>query len=209
VRNIMENGSINPSEVATLSLLGGGGGYGYGGGNRGYNIGNQVLAAEAHANGTAVDAKVENIQDGQRLAFDSLQEQIRESRTLDQFTRLSDNQFRAEIRGSDQHADIVKGLADSEFRTAAGQTALAKDITDQEFRSLDRQRDITAMLVDNAKEAAKCCCETQKLIAAEAGETRALVLAVEGRTNVASLAAANAKITQLETINALHGHGRG
>lgn len=32
----MENGSINPSEVATLSLLGGGGGYGYGGRGHGY-----------------------------------------------------------------------------------------------------------------------------------------------------------------------------
>jgi len=205
----MENGSINPSEVATLSLLGGGGGYGYGGGNRGYNIGNQVLAAEAHANGTAVDAKIENLQDGQRLAFDSIQEQIRESRNLDQTSRLSDNQYRSESRAADQHAGILQRQSDMELRLSTNHVAIQKDITDQEFRSLDRQRDITAMLVDNAKEAAKCCCETQKLIAAEAGETRALVLAVEGRTNVASLAAANAKITQLETINALHGHGRG
>lgn len=183
----MEHASIADAVIANRGLnfaspFGGGYGGGYGGG---VGVGNQVLAADAHANGTAVDAKIESIQDGQRLAFDSIQEQIRESRNLDQFTRLSDNQFRAEIRGSDQHAGVVKGVADAEFR------------------SIDRQRDITAMLVDNAKEAAKCCCDTQKLIVAEGNETRALVLAVEGRASVAALAMAQAKITQLETIDAL------
>ena len=191
------DGSVNASELATLSLIGrggvgvGAGGYGYGGYGGGYNVGNQVLAAEAHANGTAVDAKVSNLQDATRLAFDSNQEQIRESRTLDQFSRVSDNQFRAEIRASDQHAGLIKDTADAEFR------------------SIDRQRDIERVLVDNAKEAAKCCCETQKLITSEATETRALILAVEGRASVAALAAAHAKITQLETIDALSHHRRG
>lgn len=49
----MENNSINPSEVATLSLLGGGGGYGYGGGRGGYgrefaNDGSNAVRIEAH-----------------------------------------------------------------------------------------------------------------------------------------------------------------
>ena len=48
----MENNSINPSEVATLSLLGGGG-YGYGGGRGGYgrefaNDGSNAVRIEAH-----------------------------------------------------------------------------------------------------------------------------------------------------------------
>lgn len=198
---------IQNNDVATLSLLGGGYG-GVGIGNNG--VGNQVLAAEAHANGTAVDAKVENLQDGQRLAFDSVQEQIRESRNLDQSSRLSDNQFRSEVRASDQHSQILNHQSEMELRIAASHVSIQKDITDQEFRSLDRQRDITAMLVDNAKEAAKCCCETQKLVSAEANSTRSLVLEVEARGVRDTLAAANAKITQLETINALsHGNGRG
>lgn len=194
---IMDNGFSTSDAVLTAAMSGGlnnrnggmgdwGGGYGYG------NAGNSFLAAEAHANGTAVDAKVTSINDTVRLGFDSNQEQIRESRTLDQFRHINDAQFRTELRTSDQHTSMLKNMADVEFR------------------SLDRQRDIERMLVDNAKEAAKCCCETQKLITAEATTTRALMLEVEGRATVASLAAANAKITQLETINALsRGHHGG
>jgi hypothetical protein len=197
----MESNSINPSEVATLSLLAGrggyGGGYGYGGGGYGggggIHAGNSVLAATAHADGTAQNARIENLADSTRLAFDSNQEQIRESRTQEQFSRLSDNQFRAEIRASDQHA--------------SGTAAL----TAVEFRNLDRLRDIERLVVDSAKEAAECCCDTQKLILAEGNETRALALAIEGRSTVAALHMAQARITQLETINALDNgrHGRG
>ncbi len=188
----MENGFSTSDAILTQAMSGGfgnnRGGNGQWGGGGGYGIGNQVLAADAHANGTAVNAKVDNISDTVKLGFDSNQEQIRESRTFDQFTRLSDNQFRTELRASDQHSNVIKQL------------------TDVEFRTLDRNRDIERLVVAGQKEAAACCCETQKLILAEGNETRALVLAVEGRTNVASLAAAQAKINQLETINALSGH---
>lgn len=192
--------SLNSNEIATLSLLqsrgfgGGSGGYGYGvgGGMGGYGggnvVGNSVLAADAHANGTATNAKADC--NAQRFSdgLGSLSDQFENVARTAQFDRLNEN------------------ISDQEFRTAAALTSLNKDITDQEFRGIDRQRDIERTLGENAKEAAACCCETQKLILAEGNETRALVLAVESRANVASLAAAQAKITQLETINALSRH---
>lgn len=208
----MESNSINPSEVATLSLLAGGrGGFGGGfGGGYGYGVGNQVLAAGAHADGTAIGSRIETMQDSIRIAFDSNQEQIRESRTQEQFSRLSDNQFRAEIRASDQHASAQALTSSTELRTSDQHTALAHDSANSELRGLDRQRDIERILVQNAKDAAECCCETQKLILSEGNETRALVLAVEGRAGTAALHVAQARINQLETINALdNGRGRG
>ena len=162
--------SINSNEIATLSLLQsrgfGGGGYGYGVGAGG-GIGAGVLTAEALANGTATNAKIDANADrasnsiaGVRSAFDNQTRNV-------QFDQVNQN------------------------------------ITNMEFRSLDRQRDIERQIVDNAKDAAKCCCETQKLITSEAATTRTLILEVEARGNVAALAQAQAKITQLETINAL------
>ena len=162
--------SINSNEIATLSLLQsrgfGGGGYGYGVGAGG-GIGAGVLTAEALANGTATNAKIDANADrasnsiaGVRSAFDNQTRNV-------QFDQVNQN------------------------------------ITNMEFRSLDRQRDIERQIVDNAKDAAKCCCETQKLIVSEASATRTLILEVEARGNVAALAQAQAKITQLETINAL------
>jgi hypothetical protein len=214
----MENSTgIDSSEIATLALLqsrGFGGGFGGGGvgsgGYGGYHAGNQVLAASAHADGTAIGARLENLADSTRIAFDSNQEQIRESRTQEQFSRLSDNQFRAEIRASDQHASGQTALATVEQRLSDQHAAAIASATAVEFRSIDRQRDIERILVDNAKEAAKCCCDTQKLILAEGNETRALALAIEGRGTVAALHEAQSRINQLETINALErGRGRG
>jgi len=130
----MENGSINPSEVATLSLLGGGyGGYGYGG-RGGYAVGNQVLAAEAHANGTASDAKL-----------DSLAGSFHNVNINSKFDRLNEN------------------ISDQEFRSTAAITSLNKDITDSEFRTIDRNRDIERLVVQGQKEAAECCCEAKVL----------------------------------------------
>lgn len=153
------NGEIGNNDVATLSLLDR---TGYG-----KSCGEDYLSAEALANGTATNAKIDANAD-------------RASDSIAGVRSAFDNQTR-----SMQFSEVNKNIAD------------------MEFRSLDRQRDIERQLVDNAKEAAKCCCETQKLVTAEATATRALILEVEGRANVAALAQAQAKITQLETISAL------
>lgn len=89
---------------------------------------------------------------------------------------------------------------------------LQNAITNQEFRSIDRQRDIEKVIADNAKDAALCCCDA-KLEACKAhAEIMALVLSENAATRTlitgTALDAANAKIIQLETINALSGHHR-
>ena len=184
-----DTGFSTSDAVLTAAMSGNGfgnrGGMGDWGGNSGYGIGNAVLAAEAHANGTAV-----------KEALDC--NSLRFSDGLNDLRSQFDNQTR-----TSQFEAITKSLSDSEFRGADRFVSISKNVADAEFRSLDRQRDIERHLVDNAKDAAKCCCETQKLITAEATATRALILEVEGRSTVAALAQAQAKITQLETINAL------
>ena len=184
----MENGFSTSDAILTQAMSGGfgnnrGGGSQWGGSGYGYHTGNQVLAAEAHANGTAT-----------KEAIDC--NAIRFTDGLNSLSSSFENQTRA-----NQIDSVTKNLTDAEFRNS-------DRFSNAEFRSIDRQRDIERILVDNAKEAAACCCETQKLILAEGNETRALVLAVEGRTNVAALAAAQARINQLETINALDHHRR-
>lgn len=201
----MENnyggGFTTSDAVLTAAMSGGLGGNRYGGGQwggGGYGFmqpGNSCLAAEAHANGTATKEAINGVSDTVRLGFDSNQEQIRESRTIDQFTRLGDNQFRTEIRSSDQHA------------------ALTKSLSDAEFRSIDRQRDIERLVLEGQKEAAKCCCEAKLQACKDHAELKALTIAENSATRELirgdALVAANARITQLETINALQENGGG
>lgn len=180
-------------------LYGAGGGYGY---DNGLGAGNSVLAASAHANGTADSVKA----DCNALRFTD---------GLNTIGAQFDNQVQTA-----QFSAIGKSISDLEFRTSDRITALAKSATDTEFRSLDRQRDIESLLVQNAKEAAKCCCDaqllavqnacdTQKLVTSEGTQTRELILAVEARSNVAALAVAQARINQLEVISALTGKNNG
>jgi hypothetical protein len=167
-------------DVASLLLARGvgggyGGGYGGFGGHGGYGGsyggGNSFLAAEAHANGTAVKEAIDGNRDLFNVGIDRISAQNKEGRDNFLFSQT------------------------------------LKAIADTELRSLDRQRDIERLIGSNATEFAKCCCETQKLIVSESTQTRELILEVEGRANIRLLDAANAKITQLETINALSGNG--
>lgn len=201
----MENGFSTSDAILTQAMSGGFGnnrGAGDWGGGYGYGAGNQVLASEAHANGTAVSAKADC--NAQRFSdgLNSLSDQFANVSQTAKFDRLNEN------------------ISDQEFRSSAALTAITKDLADSEFRTIDRNRDIERLLVQNAQDAAKCCCDaqllaqqnacdTQKLILSEGNETRALILAVESRANVASLAVAQARITQLETIDALSRRGNG
>ena len=166
----------------------------YGRGNNGGGLyaGNSVLAADAHANGTATNANIKNLADETRCGFDNSLEVARESRNIDQFGKVQDNQFRAELRGSDQLAALTREVA------------------------------------NNARVTDSCCCETGKQMA-----TGFAALQLEGAKNQGALLlkmcedkndlskqiaegfsatkdrelnAANAKIIQLETVNALQFH---
>lgn len=92
-----------------------------------------------------------------------------------------------------------------------------KNVSDAEFRSLDRQRDIERTMADNAKDAALCCCKLESEMAKGFGAAALKACEdkndlskqmAEGFSNIKDreLNAANAKITQLETINALSDH---
>jgi hypothetical protein len=184
----MENGSINPSEVATLSLLGGGGGYGYGG--RGYggygqfadDASNAVrinssekLSAQAHAfNRDAVDN-----------SHDAISQQI------------SDN--------ADRNRDLQ----------AFGQQSASADrlndkITDQtRFFSAEINL-ITRELAEHAREAAKCCCEQKVLALTNQAKTDAAMATITANqladTRVLT-AVANAN--QNAKLDVLLSNGRG
>lgn len=85
-------------------------------------------------------------------------------------------------------------------------SALEKSITDAEFRSSDRARDIENLMIAGQKEAAQCCCdakleacksnaEIKALIVEKAAATDALILAVEGRSNLDKLAEVRNELT--------------
>lgn len=212
---IMENngyGFTTSDAVLTAAMsggLGGRGGYGgglWGGGGDMLGAGNSVLAADAHANGTATkeavncnSQKIEDQADFTRDIISSDMAGIRQSfenqTRTSEFASIRDGQFRTELRSSDQHAENLKAIADIEFR------------------SLDRQRDIESLIIQNAKDAAKCCCDAKLQSCKDTAEVKALVIAENSATRELirgdALAAANARITQLETINALQSNGHG
>ena len=185
------DGSVNPSELATLSLLGRGG-IGVGAGGYGYGYGGGREFANDSSNAVRINRNEKLATQG----HDFISQQI------------SDNADRNRDLAR-QASDNAQYISNRDFQTQIGfnlanQFARGEDNQNANFNMLSREASA------NAREAAKCCCETQKLITAEGNETRALILAVEGRATVADLAAAQAKITQLETINALsRGHHGG
>jgi hypothetical protein len=206
----MENG-YNGDSIDTSSLLlarGFGGGYGGGFGMGGNGYGG-VLTAEAMANGTAtkeaIDGHASSHSAGLENLLDANQFQATNKNIVDgharitdtaaaNVNRVADNQFRSELRSSDQMA------------------GLGKEITNQEFRSLDRQRDIERMITQNATDAAKCCCDAKLEACKNTSDIKALIISENSATRQlmtsTALDTANAKIIQLETINALSGHHR-
>lgn len=204
----MADNNFGTNDIITGRGLGiGGFGYGAGYGGGGMYPGNNVLAANAHADGTAVKTAIDCGMKATAAGLDRTADQAEETRRVLAFDNIN------------------KNITDGEFRSSDRLTAVNKNITDSEFRSLDRQRDtdktLAAMaaanalcccdtqkaIADAAKEAAKCCCEAQLAACKAHAEITATVLADGALTREMirgdALAAANAKITQLETINAL------
>jgi hypothetical protein len=185
-------GSINPGDVATLSLLGGRGGYGIGGG--GYDYGgsyggqfandgsnavrinsSEKLSAQAHAfNRDAVDS-----------SHDAISQQISDNsdrnRDLQAFGQQSTNADRLNDKLNDQ----------SRFFTA-------------ELNQVQREA------AQNARDAAKCCCEAQLLAVQNQAKTDAAMATITANqladTRVLT-AVANAN--QNAKLDVLLSNGRG
>ena len=138
------NGSINPSEVATLSLLGGG--HGYGLGSRGRYFGDEVLAAQSHADGTAVNARVESTEKNVDLQGDRMRDLLRDR----QFNDLS----------------VALGSVREELARVNGDNRV-------EIQTV--LREIQRGECELAKQIAECCCETQKETISQGNATRELV----------------------------------
>ena len=175
----------------------------YGRGGSGLAYGNSVLAANAHADGTATNANLGNLATQVQFGFDNSLEVARESRNIDQFGRVTDNQFRAELRGSDQLNVLSKEVADN-ARVTDKCCCETKEELFKGFATtqLEASKNQGALLLK--------MCEDKNDLSKQISEQSALILAVEGRANLDKLAEARAKITQLETISALdHGHHRG
>jgi len=210
----MNDSSLNATEIAVGSLLAGnrgggyGGGYGGGGGmwggggghgpammaNGAYSVGANSVRIDEHAKSHA--AGLENLLDQNQ--FNATNKSIvdgfaRASDTSSaNVNRVADNQFRSELRGSDQLAALTAEIASN------------ARITDK--CCCETQKAIA----EAAKDAAKCCCEAQLNAAKDHAALMATVLSENGKTRELmqgnALDAANAKIIQLETISALGRH---
>lgn len=179
-------GEIDSASAATWALLtdtarAGRGGYGYGSGEGGYGGG---FGPWASPSSNAV-----RIQEGNRAVAAGME------------NLLDQNQF----------ASTNSNITECCNRTTDIQV-------NGEFRTSDRLRDVERQIVNARFESKDCCCETQKeiiqtkaalqlenckntalleaKIAAEGTATRELI-------NGNALAAANARVTQLETIQAI------
>ena len=186
-----EDMAVTTDTAGVLALLAdtnragrGNGVWGSGGGEGGIGSmmfpGNSVLAAGAHADGTAVKTAVDCNAASSAAALDRVSAQNREDRFNNAIENVRTGQFQEALRNSDGQRDIEKLVA-------AGQAASALAACKAEL----------------------CCKETQCLIKEENAETRALIvekhaasdalaLAIEGRSNLDKLAEARAEILALK-----------
>jgi hypothetical protein len=184
----MENGSLNATEIAVGSLLAGNrGGYGAGGGAWGGGYGGYGPFASPGANAVRLNRNGQNIKE------------------QGDCTRTLIGQGLDSVRNAFENV-----TRDNQF------SAVTKQVTDAEFRSIDRMRDIECQIIDNAKAAAACCCEAKLTAEKNKSDILAAIAAQGSETITRELAAANSKVNQLETINAIlagqnnnHHHGGG
>lgn len=183
----MENGyqGIGNNDVATLSLLSGGiGGYGRGGGS--LYAGNSVLAAEAHANGTAVKEAVDCNKDLQAAQLDRISAQNLEGRA----------NTRTEI--------LTKSISDSEFRGIDRLRDIERDL-------VVGQKESALCCCETQKEMAAGFAATALTASENQAATQASIADLKTSNIERELLAAQSKINQLEIINAINsgnGHHR-
>ncbi len=178
----MENNSINPSEVATLSLLGGGGGYGYGGrGHGGHEF------ANAGSNAVRINRN-EKITE---LGHDFISQQI------------SDN--------ADRNRDTLTTL-----QSNTSFDRVNDKISDQTTFFNQAINNVTREQAQNAREAAKCCCESQLLAVQNQAKTDAGLASILANqacdvrvADAVANTAQNAKLDLLLSERGGHGGGRG
>lgn len=141
-------GYVGPGDIATLSLLGRGFSYGHGygyGGSHGH-VRDSVLAADAHADGSAVAAKVDAVgekTDAQTNMFDAAERSrqfeataalLAEGRLAAQASMNALNQ-----RVSDVAADAAKCCCDAQLQAERNAASLRAEILAVESRTITRE----------------------------------------------------------------------
>jgi hypothetical protein len=198
------NGGIDTNSLLLARGVGGYGGYGMGGfgggGMGGYGTHGANGAFGTGANAVRIDAHSATHAAGLENLLDQNQFQTTNKNIVDGFSRASDtstanvnrvadNQFRAELRGSDQVAASLAVMNDMRSDMAKCCCETQKTVAEA------------------AKEAAACCCEAKLQACKDHGDLKALVIEQNSMTRAlmttTALDSANAKIIQLETINAL------
>lgn len=152
-------GTVTASDIATLGLVAGGGGYGGGYGiNRGGYGGGGFLASEALANGTATKEAINANADLIRMQGESFENINRQNqffqldrRNSDGIQRICDQLHASELNNQRENADLSRQLAEC---------------------CCNNQKGLLEMQLKNQE----CCCETQKLVTAENAATRQLIL---------------------------------
>ncbi len=185
------DGSVNASELATLSLIGrggvgvGAGGYGYGGG--GYGGGGH---GREFANDGSNAVRINSNRHLSAVSHDAISQQI------------SDN--------ADRNRDIIGQAA-----LQAGFINLNDKINDQTRFFSTEISAITREQAANAREAAKCCCAAQLLAVQNQAKTDAGLATILANqacdtrvSDAVANAAQNAKLDALLADNGGH-HGRG
>jgi hypothetical protein len=222
---IMEgyNGGTNIDPTSLLLArgfngpYGGGMGAGFGGAYGGVGVNGDF--ANASANAIRLDRNEQNVENQADFTRE-LMEKGQEANlhafdagtTAEGFSRICDK------------------LSDSEFRTGDRQRDIEREINTNARDAAKCCCEVQASIAAAAAESAKCCCETNLrmsegfgAVALKAAENQAQTLLkmcedknalsvqmAEGFSNIKDreLNAANARITQLETVNALSGHHR-
>lgn len=173
--------SLNATEIAVGSLLSGNRGGAWGGGV--YDTGNAF--ANPSSNAVRID----------RNADVSSSETIGTRTIIDNGITAMRDQFDTATR-SGEFARVCEKIGEMDNR--------ASDQRFQsELRTNDRLLALQAEMNQNARAAADCCCNLKLQMCEDKSQVLAAIAAVEGRGIERALNAANAKITQLETINAL------
>jgi len=172
--------SLNATEIAVGSLLANGNGVWNG--NRGSN---ERCHDNCYANPSANAVRIDRNADVSNLSFVAQRD-------------LSESNFRGLYASFDtatragEAARIEKAISDLDQRNA-----------DQRFqtelRTNDRLLALQAEMNENAREAAKCCCDLKFQIAENKAEMTATILGVESRNIERALNAANAELTALKT----------
>lgn len=177
----MADGTLSAAEIATGALLTGGN-RGYGGGGAWGGGSYGAPFADFGTNAVRTNRNEGVIRDSARCTDAQM------GATLD---RISAQNF--------------EGRNNNQF------TSMRDAMTNSEFRNGDRLRDMTALITQNAKDAAICCCDakvkacenTAQIMAAVAESKSQTLAAIATQGNeivTRELNAANARVTQLEIM---------